>query len=202
MKVRYIMEYNDCYLKNLSNISGLKILKKELNGNIMNEIIEINYNNNFDDIIKNLKNSKKVLDINVLYTDEKIVIIMLKIVMCNLIPLIKKYSNNHDFESDETINGNLHIWGISLKNINDIKILGELLKNKAKILSTKIDRSNIIKLEYFSILNEAFDLGYFDVPKRINLIELSKALNIKPTRLNMVIRKSLNHFLDKSFKND
>ncbi len=202
MKVRYIMEYNDCYLKGLSDISGLKILKKELNGNTMSEIIEISHNNNFDDIIKTLKNSKEVLDLNVIYTDEKIIIIMLRIIMCNLIPLIKKYSNNHDFESDETINGNLHIWGISLKNINDIKILGELLKNKAKILSTKIDRNNITKLKYSSILNEAFDLGYFDVPKRINLIELSKALNIKPTRLNMVIRKSLNYFLDESFKKD
>ena len=54
MKVKYILNDNECYLGKIPYDSNLKILKKELNENKMYEIIEINYNNNYDDIIKTL----------------------------------------------------------------------------------------------------------------------------------------------------
>jgi len=203
MKIKYAMDYDSCYLTNLNDKSDFKILKKELNGNTLNEIIKINYNNiNYDDIIKTLRNSNNVINIDIIYKDEKMIVIRSTVKTCNIISLIKKYSNNTNFESNETVDANKHIWEVSLENMEDIKILGESLKKEIKgNVSIKLDHKNTMKSESFSILKEALDLGYFDVPKRINLVELSKALDIKPTKLDITIRKLLNRFLEESFNN-
>jgi len=203
MKIKYSMDYNNCYLANLNDKSDFKILKKELNGNTMNEIIKINYNNiDYDNIIKTLKDSKNVINIDIIYKGEKMIVISSTIKTCNIISLIKKYSNNTNFENNETVDASTHIWGVSLENMEDIKMLGESLKKEIKgNVSIKLDHKNTMKSESFYILKEALNLGYFDVPKRINLIELSKALNIKPTKLDITIRTLLNRFLEESFNN-
>ena len=56
-------------------------------------------------------------------------------------------------------------------------------------------KSSVDKKSLF-VVKEAYDLGFFDVPKRINLLELSAILNIPPTTLDLIIRKSLKYFLD------
>ncbi len=201
MKVKYTLNYSKCYLGKIPYDFNLKILKRELNDNKMYEIIEINYNNNYDDIIKTLKESDSIIGIDILYKNEKIIIIRSTLKVCNLISAMKKYSNgNRDFENNETIDDKHNVWKISLENMDDIKMLGESLKKETgNNVSIKIEHGNAVKSESLFILKEAFDLGYFDVPKKINLIELSKTLNITPTKLNITIRTLLNHFLEESF---
>ncbi len=200
MKVKYVLNDDKCYLGKVPNDSNLKILKKELKDNVMYEIIEINYNN-YDNIIKILKESSNVIGIDIIYKNENMVIIRSSLKVCSIISIMKKHSyNNCDSENNETIEDGHNVWKISLENMEDIKMLGESLKKETKNnVSIKIDRGNNIKSESFFILKEAFDLGYFDVPKKINLIELSKVLNITPTKLNITIRNLLNHFLEESF---
>jgi Predicted DNA binding protein len=89
-----------------------------------------------------------------------------------------------------------------VNNYNKIRHIDDTLRDIYDVKDSNIGTFNgrhiNIKSEY--ILKEAFERGYFDVPKKIGLKELSSKLDIPPTTLNLLLRRELRQVIQKTIK--
>ncbi len=199
MEIKYFTDDAGCYLKNIiKNNINFRIIKKEIQNNNLIEIVEIHNSN--EDLIKELLNSTAIIGMQALYSNNKILIFKVRLIECKTIAVMKDYFNKKNI-IEEKIESNYNVWTFDLNNLYEIlnvkKKFIEITGNNVYIKMTK-NYNKDIKL--LPILKEAYELGYFDVPKRINLIELSKILDITPTKLNLIIRKILKTFLKENLK--
>ncbi len=73
------------------------------------------------------------------------------------------------------------------KLVDDMKRVGaSVLVEKVTVLRTARE----LTIEQERALQTAFDLGYFDIPKRIKLEDLAKRLNISKATLDVVLRRA------------
>jgi predicted DNA binding protein len=71
--------------------------------------------------------------------------------------------------------------------VDDLKEVGaSVVVGKVTILRTARE----LTIEQEKVLRTAFDLGYFDIPKRVRLDDLAKRLNISKATLNVVLRRA------------
>ena len=73
------------------------------------------------------------------------------------------------------------------KLVDDMKRVGaSVLVEKVTVLRTARE----LTIEQERALQTAFDLGYFDIPKKIKLEDLAKRLNISKATLDVVLRRA------------
>ena len=202
MDVKFRIKNQSCSLSGLYSEFGInsRVIKKEIKDGVVYEIAEIYYkNNDLGKILSSIKASSEVLNVDTLYSNDNIMIIKLATEECPILGIIKKYTGEGDasFTKEEKIEKGENIWYMSMTSMELVRELSERLKNATgnDVLINIYKKSKVDKKSLF-IVKEAYDLGFFDVPKRINLMELSATLNIPPTTLDLIIRKSLKYFLD------
>ena len=116
---------------------------------------------------------------------------------------MKKLVNNNNKMNLERIDysGNIKLE-MDVKSYNKIQQIDDTLRDKFDIESTSIKvsigRHIDIKSEY--ILKEAYERGYFDVPKKIGLRELSSVLGIPQTTLDLLIRREIKQIIHENVK--
>ena len=202
MDVKFKIKNESCSLSGLYsefNVNS-RVIKKEMHDGMVHEIAEIYYQNeDLDKILKSLKSSKEIVDVETLFSNGNILIIKLITHECPILGIMKKYAgdNGTDYTKEEKIEEGNNIWYMSMSSVDIVKELSEKLKRITgnEVYVNIYRKSNVDRKSLFTI-KEAYDLGFFDVPKRINLLELSATLNIPPTTLDLIIRKSLKYFLD------
>ncbi len=202
MDVKFKIKNKSCSLSGLYSEFGInsRVIKKEMKDGIVYEIAEIYYKkNDLNKILASIKSSSEVISVDTLYSNDSILIIKLTTEECPILGIIKKYSGEGkaSFTKEERIEEGENIWYMSMTSVELVKELSERLKDATgnDVLINIYKKSRVDKKSLF-IVKEAYDLGFFDVPKRINLMELSATLNIPPTTLDLIIRKSLKYFLD------
>ncbi|MGB2825170.1 MAG: helix-turn-helix domain-containing protein [Thermoplasmata archaeon] len=73
------------------------------------------------------------------------------------------------------------------KLVDDMKGVGaSVLVEKVTVLRTARE----LTIEQERALQTAFDLGYFDIPKKIKLDDLARRLNISKATLDVVLRRA------------
>ncbi len=202
MDVTFTIKNEGCSLSGLYsefNINS-RVIKKEINNGIIYEIAEIYYGNkDLEKILTSLKENKGVYNVETLFSNGNILIVRLTTNECPVLGILKKYTSGSEtnYTKEEKIENGKNIWYMSMDSVDMIKELSTHLKHITGsdvyinlYKKTKVDKKSLF------IVREAYDLGFFDVPKRINLLELSATLNIPPTTLDLIIRKSLKYFLD------
>ncbi len=92
--------------------------------------------------------------------------------------------------------GRIH-WDLSLKGFKSLTKLRDTLERKFAIQDVEIKRSSGKKpmVKSMFLLKEAFERGYFDVPKKISIEELSAELGVPLSTLNVNIRRALRNAL-------
>ncbi len=202
MDVKFKLKNQSCSLSGLYSEFGVnsRVLKKEMKDGIVYEIAEIYYEkNDLEKILASIKSSGEVINVDTLFSNDNILIIKLTTDECPILGIIKQYSGEGkaSFTKEEKIEKGENIWYMSMTSIELVRELSKRLKDATgnDVLINIYKKSKVDKKSLF-IVKEAYDLGFFDVPKRINLIELSVTLNIPPTTLDLIIRKSLKYFLD------
>ena len=124
--------------------------------------------------------------------------ISMKGAKCPLNLLIRGFDVGGRLGSVERVdfNGKIH-WNLEAKGTRRLEKLQEELQDEfdvrdfmARRLSVKsaMTKSNFL-------LKEAFERGYFDVPKRISIEELSQELKVPLSTLNIDIRRALRNAL-------
>lgn len=202
MNVKVKMKNEGCSLSGLYseyNINS-RVIKKEIHEGLLYEIAEIYYHNgNLDKILISLKSSQGVKGVETLFDNGNILIIKLTTDECPVLGILKNYSESGKsvYKQEEKIEEGNNIWNMHIASMELVRELSEKLKEKtgSDVFVNIYKKSSVDKKSLF-VVKEAYDLGFFDVPKRINLLELSAILNIPPTTLDLIIRKSLKYFLD------
>lgn len=202
MNVKVKMKNEGCSLSGLYseyNINS-RVIKKEMHEGLLYEIAEIYYHNgNLDKILISLKSSQGVKGVETLFDNGNILIIKLTTAECPVLGILKNYSESGKsvYKQEEKIEEGNNIWNMHIASMELVRELSEKLKEKtgSDVFVNIYKKSSVDKKSLF-VVKEAYDLGFFDVPKRINLLELSAILNIPPTTLDLIIRKSLKYFLD------
>jgi len=202
VNVKVKMKNEGCSLSGLYsefNINS-RVIKKEMHEGLLYEIAEIYYHNgNLDKILVSLKSSQGVTGVETLFDNGNILIIKLTTNECPVLGILKNYSESGKsvYKQEEKIEDGNNIWNMHIASMELVRELSEKLKEKtgSDVFVNIYKKSSVDKQSLF-VVKEAYDLGFFDVPKRINLLELSAILNIPPTTLDLIIRKSLKYFLD------
>jgi len=96
------------------------------------------------------------------------------------------------------------VWDILCSKDAFLKLMGEIDDNKnykiieKKEFSKKDMGYNVTYSEYFA-LKRAFDLGFFECPKKVTLEELAKELGVSKSTLSNCIRRGLKKVLMQYF---
>jgi ribosomal protein L31E len=120
---------------------------------------------------------------------------------CPLSLVVKDFSMGANLGSVERVDfeGRIH-WRIEAKGTHRIERLQQALQSKFEVQDFQAKRlSNTPSMTKSSfLLKEAFERGYFDVPKRLSIEELSHDLGIPLSTLDIDIRRALKVVLTES----
>jgi len=120
---------------------------------------------------------------------------------CPLSLVVKDFSIGAKLGSFERVDfeGKIH-WRIDAKGTRRLERLQEALKSKFEVEDFQAKRlaspPSMTKSSF--LLKEAFERGYFDVPKRVSIEELSQDLGIPMSTLDIDIRRALKVVLAES----
>lgn len=109
--------------------------------------------------------------------------------VCNIVTSSGCFLDNASSDIDGTI-----IWTIIAPNSKSLQRLVEAIKNLGcdvaidKITSIKTERELTEAQE--KVMWLAYNLGYFDIPRRINLAKLAKDLEISKATLDIMLRRA------------
>ncbi len=209
MKVLYSFKYDKCFASDLVHNFNvrMKVIDQNFDDNVMSETLSI-YSNSPELIDKTIDylNNYSCIDnnISVLEKNKNCVLIKISALKCPVMDIIrKKLVNNNNKMNLERIDysGNIKLE-MDVKSYNKIQQIDDTLRDKFDIESTSIKvsigRHIDIKSEY--ILKEAYERGYFDVPKKIGLRELSSVLGIPQTTLDLLIRREIKQIIHENVK--
>lgn len=90
-------------------------------------------------------------------------------------------------------------WDATVKRREHVHRIVQRLKRKFHIeeVSTRITREREPSSAAIRLLKVAYEEGYFDVPKRVDLRTLSKKLGMPVATLNTALRRALRHVVDR-----
>ncbi len=206
MDITSKFEYENCFAANLVRDLKLqiKLLKKEYVENYLQETLFI-YSDD-EELLKKvlpyLKERGKINNISMITEGNKSIVIKVTTDQCPLLFTFKnmEYANKNSI-SERINNGGEIEWNMEIESFSNLSYISDILNHKFNIknVKTKINkiRKQDPKSEY--ILHEAYELGYFDIPKRLGLEELSIILHIPPTTLDLLLRDSIKNLLKKNY---
>ncbi|MCL4452840.1 helix-turn-helix domain-containing protein [Ferroplasma sp.] len=208
MQILYSFKYEKCFASQLISDYNvrIKIVNQELRDNYVYETLAIYAESEdlLDKSVEYLENYPHSYEIEIVGRENNCVTVNILTKSCPLVELMRRKlmspSNKIKLERID-YSGNI-FWEMNVNNYNKIRHIDESLKETYDIKDSNIriynGRHINVKSEY--ILKEAFERGYFDVPKKIGLKELSSTLDIPPTTLDLLLRRQLRQVIQKTIK--
>lgn len=207
MHVLYSFKYENCFASELINDLNIriKIINQEIEDSDIIETLSIYAESQdiIDRTVEYFNNYQHAENIEILEKSDNFITVKIQVNACPLIEVMKRKLLTPTKIQLERIDysGNMY-WEFDVNNYNKIRHIDDTLKEICDIKNSNIRTFNgrriNIKSEY--ILKEAFERGYFDVPKKIGLKELSSCLNIPPTTLDLLLRRELRHLIQQTIK--
>ncbi len=208
MQILYSFKYENCFASKLINDFNvrIKIVKQEFRDKYIYETLSI-YSES-DELLKKtveyLSNYKHSEGMDIVEKGSNFITVNVVTKSCPLVEVMKKKlmnpTNKIKLERID-YSGNI-FWQLNVSNYNKIRHIDDTLKEIYDIKDSNIKTFNgrriNIKSEY--ILKEAFERGYFDVPKKIGLKGLSETLDIPPTTLDLLLRRQLRQVIQQTIK--
>ena len=201
--------YPNCFACAVNNLYGTKVrfVRRDIKKGLVCDMVEL-YNeerNKLDEAIKFLASYSHISECDVLERSKSgnmaKVAISVKENGCPINLVIKEFSIASRLPSFERVdfNGKIH-WRLEAKGGRKLARLERALKTKfgvrdflAKRLGNRVSMS---KSNF--LLKEAFERGYFDVPKGTSIEELSHQLGVPLSTLDVDIRRALKNVLAES----
>jgi predicted DNA binding protein len=177
----------------IDNDISVNILEtKQLSPHIIKETIELIFTTNTPEyVISKLKNNPNILDIKIIYSNQNHLIICLTSIFNNLYKILA------DFNVFLSSIRNLHNgWSELIMIIPNNKVLKKILKRfheigiKIHVKSiTYVKNKTTLTSKQDNIIRLAYELGYYDYPRRISLTDLARKLNLSPATVAEILRR-------------
>ncbi len=183
----------------VKNNTVVKILEtKQLSPHIVKETIELILpDNDSQEIINKLRNDPNVIDLKILQSSENRMIICLTSIFNNIYKIFVNF-NVFLISIRNMHNG----WSELVIIIPNNKVLKRILKKLYEIgiemrvkSITYAKNKTILTSKQDNIIRIAYELGYYDFPRRINLTELAKKLNLSPATVAEILRRGENRII-------
>lgn len=208
MQVHYSFKYDKCFASELINNFDvrIKILKQECTEECISE--EIGIYSDSDELLDKtedyLSNYPHIFLLNTIERKSNYIKVDLTANNCPLLNIMKKKLMNPTGKIKlERVDykGNIH-WELNVNNFNKIKSIDETLRDiyDVKNSTIKVNNGRHMNKKSEYILKEAFERGYFDVPKKIGLKELSDVTGIPQTTLDLLLRRNLRQLIQENVK--
>ncbi len=206
MDITCKFDYENCFAVNLVKDLKLqiKLLKKEYVANYLQETLFIYSEEEqlLKKVLPYLKERGKLNNISLITENNKSIVIKVTTDQCPLLFTFKNMDYTNKKSLIERINNDGEIeWSMEVESFSNLNYISDILNQKFNIKNVKTKINKIKrqdpKSEY--ILHEAYELGYFDIPKRLGLEELSIILHIPPTTLDLLLRDSIKNLLKKNY---
>ncbi len=184
----------DCLVSSLiDNGVSVRILKvKQFGPYVIKETVEIAVSGNeLLDIIDKLKENSNVLDVKVIYSDDVKALV-------NVVGIFNEiYKILADFDVFISAMRNLHDgWSELVLMVPNNKVLKKILKRlydagiQMRVKSiTYAKNKTILTSKQDNIIRIAYELGYYDFPRKTNLTSLAKKLNLSSATLSEILRR-------------
>jgi len=206
MRTEICFTYANCFACAVSNIYGTRIrfVKRDIKKGAVHEEVEL-YNEDRDKLeqtIEYLSSYPHASECNLLKRSKSRniarVAISIREGVCPINLLIKEFSIGYKLPSFERVdfNGKIH-WRLEAKSNRKLVRLERALKTRfdVKDFLAKRHTSTTSMTKSNFLLKEAFERGYFDVPKVTSIEELSHQLGIPLSTLDIDIRRALKSVL-------
>ncbi len=209
MEVTYIFNYDKCFVSKLIKDYHVKLhmINQYWKNGVYTEIFSIYIDSSdiLNKIIVFLKEKNSIENIELMSSQNNLLTVKAEIKngccpISNVMkPYILKGKNNPVLERID-YKGNSH-WTINVDKCNKMHKIADALKEYDIVdIETRIHRGRKSNTKSMYILKQAYEMGYFDVPKRISLDKLSEELHIPQTSLNLMLRRSLKQLISKHLK--
>lgn len=93
------------------------------------------------------------------------------------------------------------LWDVLIRDPNYLRVLFEKLENKdihTRVREiTEVRRESVLTRRQKEVLDKAINLGYFEFPRRTDLTQLARLLNIKPSSLSEILRSAQRKIMER-----
>ena len=209
MRTEVSFTYPNCFACAISNIYGTKVrfIKREIRKGAVHEEVEL-YNEDQDKLeeaIEYLSTYQHVSECRVLERSKSGNIAKLAISMkeggCPINLLVREFSMGSRLPYFERVDfgGRIH-WRLEAKGTRKLERLEKALKSEYDVqdFAARRQASTTSMTKSNFLLKEAFERGYFDVPKGTSIEELSRLLHMPISTLDIDIRRALKNVLVES----
>lgn len=170
------------------------------------ELFEIRTEGNLDEIIETLKRYKEIFDFEILSKDYKRgeIVGTLKTTHCDVCKhfthLPECFLGSADYQLKD---GHVH-WRLLLTN-EDLKLLLKKFDEmgidvEIEQISSYDHHQDSLTLKQEQIVKLAWDMGYFETPRKISLKKLSQILGVSPPTLSEILRRGLRKIVREYFE--
>lgn len=208
LEVKATLKIRHCWIYRIMNLYTYDVVnitsRYDPNRKVMTDIIELYLAEgvNIDDVINAIRESPNILGVEVLNQIGNNVLLKVDVLGCPLYPILEYESENY-FKEEYRVNGDITLT-LYIKKAKKLKYLIERIKKEVKdatIKDIKIYRRRYgITPRQEAAIRIAYDLGYFDIPRKINLKKLSKILGMSPSTLNELLRRAEKKIIDHYLK--
>ncbi len=153
----------------------------------------------YNDIISYIKGHEHVNDVKIIQSENGLIHLLVKVQKCHVYLLLERNVLNYSKEI-ATSNGNISLRIKARKRSHIQKVMTRLTRRNKDI--EVLDIVKIKKDEELTILQDrivrmAWSLGYYDIPKKITIKEMSEILGIAPATLHEILKRAERKIINK-----
>jgi len=197
----WIYRILNLYVNNVVNIRSRYDPKRK----VVTDIVELYLMDNVEvsELIDVIMDSPNILGVEVLNHVDGKVLLKVDVVGCPLYSILEYETHNY-FKEEYRINGDI-LLTLYLRKAKRLKYVIERIMREVKDSTFKDIK--IYRRRYSMTTNQetairvAYELGYFDIPRKISLKKLGKILGMAPSTLNEVLRRGEKKIIEYYFRN-
>lgn len=197
-------EYQPCWAAQLVNQYGLRIRmlsEKPRKSDLQDEAIILGKDRrSVDKALEFLPNHPHILDLAVVRRSKDGLIVMLRVnvkrQICPLYSALKLYAEEDDSPVLERVDyKGMSQWDLDTKKVEKVT---EMLSSKFQVrnIHVKLRPEKREMRKSIFLLKEAYERGYFDVPKCTSLRGVAKDIGVPVSTLSIDIRRALRDIVD------
>ncbi len=153
-------------------------------------------------IISYIMDHEQISDVKVIQSENGLIHLLVKVQKCQVYLMLERNVLNYSKEI-ATSNGNISLRVKAKKRSHVQKVMTKLIRKNEdiEILNiVKINKDEELTILQDRIVRMAWSLGYYDIPKKITIKEMSDILGIAPATLHEILKRAERKIINKYVK--
>jgi len=158
----------------------------------------------YEEIVNYIKENKHVDDVRTIQAENGLIHLLVKVRKCPVYLMLERNVLNFSKET-ATSNGDISLRIKAKKRSHIQKVVDKLARKNEniEILSiVKVKRDEELTILQDRVIRMAWSLGYYDIPKKITIKEMSDILGIAPATLHEILKRAERKIITKYVRNN